>query len=309
MLTFAFCTYKRAARLARLVRAMRAQACPVPFELLAINNNSPDDSLHVLHGLAAEAGPALRIVTEKAQGIVHARNRAIEESLGSRILVFIDDDEVPLPGLLQAVCHAIFDEGAECVGGRIDIDFTPYDRPNWLNDDLAGFLGRLDHGPQPLWISDNSTPLWSGNIAYDTRLFRDDPALRFDARYNRAGEGIGGGEDAALFRALVARGARIRYRPDMAILHGVESWKLRRRYFISLHYHAGIRYGRYRLAAYPKTIVGIPPFLLTQFLNQSLKTIRLFFSGEKRSVRQAMNAAHALGTIIGYTQRDDPIQS
>ncbi len=40
LLTFAFCTYNRADRLRTLVAAMRAQACPVPFEILAINNNS-----------------------------------------------------------------------------------------------------------------------------------------------------------------------------------------------------------------------------------------------------------------------------
>lgn len=300
MLTFAFCTYKRAHRLAALVRAMRAQVCPVPFELLAINNNSPDDTLQVLHGLVNEPGAPLHVVTETAQGIVHARNRAIEESLNSRILVFIDDDELPMPGLLQAVCHAVLEEGAECIGGRIDIDFTPHGRPRWLNEELEGFLGRLDHGPQALWVEDNSTPLWSGNIAYDTCLFRDDPGLRFDARYNRAGDGVGGGEDAMLFRRLLERGAKIRYRPDMAILHGVEAWRLERRYFINLHYQAGLRFGRYQLGDYSKKLFGIPPFLISQFLGQSLKALSSNLRGENNSVRLVMNAAHTLGTIAGY---------
>ena len=98
-LTFAFCTFNRADRLEKLVAAMRAQTCPIPFEILAINNNSSDSTAEVLAHLAQLPGPPLRWVTEPVQGIVAARNRGIAEALDSDILVYIDDDEIPLPGL------------------------------------------------------------------------------------------------------------------------------------------------------------------------------------------------------------------
>ena len=129
-LTFAFCTFNRADRLEKLVAAMRAQTSPVSFEILAVNNKSTDNTAEVLAKLTQLPGPTLRWVTESEQGIVPARNRAIEEALGSDMLVFIDDDELPLPGLLQAVSHAIPEEGADCVGGPIKIDFEPYRRPS-----------------------------------------------------------------------------------------------------------------------------------------------------------------------------------
>src|SRR3569832_2407380 len=100
-LTFAFCTYNRASRLPSLVAAMRYQQCPVPFEILAVNNNSTDATLTKLHALAAQPGAPLRIMTKLSQSIVPARNRAIEESLDSDCLVFIDDDELPHPCLLK----------------------------------------------------------------------------------------------------------------------------------------------------------------------------------------------------------------
>lgn len=302
-LTYAFCTYNRADRLPALVTAMRAQRCPLPFELLAVNNNSHDDTLQVLARLEQKPGPRLRVVTETFQGIVPARNRAIEESLDSDILVFIDDDELPLPGLLAAVTDAILNEGADCVGGRILIDFATQNRPPWLDDEIAGFLGALDYGREPFWIESDATPIWSGNIAYATRPFREDSGLRFDQRYNREGAGVGGGEDAIMFRVLVARGARIRYRPDMTITHCVESWKMRRGYFLKLHYRAGLRHGRYRLPAYSRTLFGIPPFLIGQFLRQCARTLPLIPRGERGALRQAMNAAHALGTLVGYCSR------
>ena len=303
MLTFAFCTYNRADRLENLVAAMRAQDCPIPYEILAVNNNSQDSTLAILKDLAARPGAPLRFVTETSQGIVPARNRAIEESLDSGIMVFIDDDELPQPGLLHAAYDAIVNEGAQCAGGRVEVDFTPHGRPAWLEDDLLGFLAEVKHGDTPFWITDDSTPIWTANIAYDMRLFRDDPALRFDKRYNREGAGMGGGEDAILFRALLARGTKIRYRPDMAVWHFVEPWRLKRSYFLRLHFRAGLRVGRYELPAYPRILFGIPPFLVTQCVQQSIKALGMQLTGQPGVWRQAMNAAHAMGCLVGYHYR------
>src|SRR5574337_407644 len=302
-LTFAFCTYNRAPRLERLVAEMRSQESPIPFEILAVNNNSTDKTLSVLEALAKLPGVPLRVVTEESQGIVPARNRALEESLTSDILVFIDDDELPKPGILKAACDAILNEGAECAGGKVEVDFAEHRRPRWLGDELLGFLAEVDHGDDSRWIKDESTPLWTANIAYDMKLFRNRPNLRFDGRYNRAGGDIGGGEDVIMFRTLVARGARIRYRPDMQVLHAIEPWRLSRRYFVRLHYKAGVRRGRYQLPAFPRAVFGIPPFLVSQFLRQGLRALLMNMAGQVGAIRQAMTAANTLGSIVGYRQR------
>lgn len=302
-LTVAFCTYKRADRLENLVATLRVQSCPVPFEILAVNNNSPDDTLEVLSILQQQSGAPLRVVTETAPGIVPARNRALAEALDRDILVFIDDDELPQPGLLDAAYDAIVSEGAECVGGRVDMDFSTIGRPAWLGNELLGFLAAVDHGPDAFWIKDASTPIWTANIAYDMRLFRNDSALRFDVRYNREGADIGGGEDAIMLRTLLERGTRIRYRPDMGVLHAVEPWRLTRGYFLKLHYRAGLRQGRYQLPNYPTTLLGLPPFLVTQFIRQSVKAVSMQLSGHPGALRQGMNASHALGVLMGYRSR------
>lgn len=308
-LTFAFCTYNRAHRLEGLVAAMRAQDCPIPFEILAVNNNSADQTLAVLENLAARPGAPLRIVTEMAQGIVPARNRAITEALASDILVFIDDDELPKPGLLMAAHHAIVNEGAQCVGGRIEVDFTAPRRPSWLGDDLLGFLGEANHGAAPFWITDDNTPVWTGNIAYDMRLFHNDPALRFDQRYNRAGYTFGGGEDVMMFRRLLSQGARLRYCPEMVVLHDVEPRRLQRLYFLRLHHQAGTRKGLHELPNYTRSLFGIPPFLIRQTISHSVKAFTMFLLNKPGMLRQAMNAAHALGLIKGLHQRHRALQT
>ena len=302
-LTFAFCTFNRASRISRLVETMRAQDCPVPFEILVVNNNSTDETVSVLDSLAALPGAPLRFVTEAEQGIVPARNRAIEEALGSDILVFIDDDELPEPGLLAGAVDAITREGAHCAGGRVSVDFSDLCRPAWLEDNLLGFLAEVDHGAEPFWITCTDTPIWTANVGYAVELFRTNTSLRFDNRYNRVGADIGGGEDAMMFRTLLSQGARIRYRPDMSVLHAVDEWKLRRSYFLKLHYRAGIRRGRYQLPTYSRTLFGVPPFLAAQFARQGVEAIAVQLVGRAGALRQAMNAVNALGCAVGYSRR------
>lgn len=303
LLTFAFCTYNRADRLEKLVAVMREQICPIPFEILAINNNSTDNTTEVLRQLAQLPGPTLRWVTEPVQGIVAARNRGIAEALDSDILVYIDDDEIPLPGLIEAAADAILNEGAECAGGRVEMDFTTIPRPTWLENDLLGFLAAVDHGPDAFWIQDASTPIWTANVAYDMRLFRNDSALRFDKRFDRVGNVVGGGSDAVMFRTLVARKARIRYRPEMAVRHAVEAWRLHRRYFLKLHYLAGIR-KRHELPAYRRALFGAPPFLFAQFTRHLSRAMAMYILNKPGKLRQMMNATHTLGLIKGCVMRN-----
>jgi glycosyltransferase involved in cell wall biosynthesis len=299
----AVCTYNRADRLPALVRALRLQQTSARFSLLFIDNNSTDATAAVLSELQAESGPPMRVVLEANQGIVHARNRAIDEAMDAEYLLFIDDDELPSPGWIEAAVTALRDEGADCVGGRIRVGFGRGARPSWLGDELLGFLGEVDNGAVPLWVTTRETPIWSGNVGYRTQLFRDDPALRFDSRYNRAGYDVGGGEDAVMFRTLLERRTRLRYRPDMAIEHLVEPSKLRRRYFLRLHYRAGSKVGRFGNHNYRRTVAGVPPFVGWNALRQLAAAAGLAMRGRREWLRQAMNFTHSAGVIAGLFAR------
>ncbi len=300
-ITAAFCTYNRAARLPALVTALRAQACPIPFDILVVDNNSSDDTPEVLARLSQEDGPVLRHVRETTQGIPFARNRALEECLsaGSDFMLFMDDDELPGEGLLAAAVDALEREGAKCAGGRVEIVFPPGQRPAWLEDDLLGFLAEIDHGQDAFWITDRGTPLWTANIAYRMEIFSRHPDLRFDTRYNRLGHAVGGGSDAIMFRAMVDRQIRIRYRPDMVVEHYVDDWRLKRRYFLKLHFIAGRKHGQFQTGDYPRTLFGVPPFMVSQAIGQWLRTGAMLLTRRPGVLRQAMNGTHATGMIWG----------
>lgn len=298
MLTVAICSYNRADSLAGLLRVIRHLNCPIPYEILVVNNNSADRTESVLEEHAALPGAPLRHVFESCQGIVHARNRAIEETLSSEYMLFIDDDEIPADTTLQAAVEALEGFGAECVGGRVEINFGDMRRPDWLIDELLGFYARIDYGDSPFWIEDESTPIWTSIVAYRTSLFRDHPELRFDVRYNRAGEGIGGGEDGIMFRELLRRKTKIMYHPGMLVEHYIDAWKVKRGYFLRLHLLAGKKRGLFQEQTYAKSIFGVPPFMLRQAAGHAGKTFMLLIGG-KPYVRQAMNAMYAIGFMWG----------
>ena len=300
-LTVAICSYNRAYRLHNLVTALRAQKCPVPFEILIVDNNCTDNTQQVVQELSKLNGVPLRYVKEKQQGIVYARNRAIEETKNSTYLSYIDDDEFPCPNWLKVAVDALEREGADCVGGEIRIRLPFTKRISWLEDELLGFLGAVNYSSAPFWITEHHTPIWSGNIAYKTSIFAD--GLRFDSRYNREGLSIGGGEDAIMFYTLIERGMRIRYRPDMAIQHFIEESKLKRRYFLKLHFLSGQKFGQYADGKYKRTIFGVPPFMLIQAAHQWNRALLKFLKHESGALRQSMNGAYATGMIVGRIQR------
>ena len=299
-LTIAVCTYNRAHNLPNLVAELRKQICPIPYEILFIVNNSTDNTIEVLEELARQPGAKLRFINEPEQGIAYARNRAITECMDSDYLLFIDDDELPSSiYMVEAAINELEKGEVQCVGGKVKIDFGDNKRPEWLVDELLGFYAEIDYGDQPFMIKDGSTPIWTSIIAYDMRIFHKNKNLRFDVRYNRAGNGIGGGEDIMMFKEMLETGIVMKYLPDMGVLHYVEPWRMTRRYFLRLHFISGRKTGQFELPDYSTTIVGVPPFLINQFVNHLFKSLVFYLKMDHQYVRQWMNAAHSLGMIYG----------
>ncbi|RRJ84600.1 glycosyltransferase family 2 protein [Aestuariirhabdus litorea] len=301
-ITLCFCTYNRAENLPSLVASIREQQCEIPIRILAINNNSRDHTLATLQALQQLPGHPLDFVTEQEQGIVPARNRALEECLNDEFMIFIDDDEIPLPGLIQSAYLAL-KEGYHVVGGKVLIAFDNK-RPAWLSDELLPFLAAIDYGDQDFEIRNDQHPLWTANIAYRMEIFRRYPELRFNKNFNRVGNVVGGGEDGIMFRQFLENESiKLGYIPGMAVDHYVEEWRLRRLYFLNLHHRAGYRRGRFREPMYERRLFGAPKFLYrnlaTQTATATLHSLRQF----SPAIREWMTVSHTMGMIRGYRDR------
>ena len=298
--TVAICTYNARTHLETLLPALAAQELDRPFEILVVDNNSTDGTSDLVRKLGRRSPVPLRVVHEPVQGIPYARNRAIEESAASEFLVFIDADELPRPGWLRAAVDALDREGAECAGGPIRVRL-PGPRPRWLTDYLLLFLGALDHGDAPFWITGRQTPVWSGNVAYRRSLFAS--GLRFDHRYNRAGKGVGGGSDSVMFRHLLGAEVRMRYRPDMVIEHLIGPDKMRRRYFLHLNVSAGTKFGRFSEERFQRTVLGVPPYMAVEALRHVTSALGKAVTRKPDAMHHAARAAHVIGALGGCFQR------
>ena len=101
-LAIAVLTFRRQEPLAALIPLLLEQAAAVAADAAAyvlVVDNDPDRSAESLVGQFADQGVAY--VNEPEPGIATARNRALKSASTTDLLVFIDDDEVPVENWLK----------------------------------------------------------------------------------------------------------------------------------------------------------------------------------------------------------------
>ena len=113
-------THGRADLLPTLVAALSAQTLPADrFEVVVVDDGSPDGTEAVLERLASQVSFCLRVLRHAAnRGAAAGRNTAWRAAVAD-VVAFTDDDCAPDPGWLQAGLDAIAAGGPEAfVVGR-----------------------------------------------------------------------------------------------------------------------------------------------------------------------------------------------
>lgn len=119
-------TYNRVARLATLLEALGAQRSSEPFEVVVVDDASPDDTPAVVERFAAEAPfPVLLLRQPANRGPAAARNRGWRAGQG-HLVCFTDDDCRPTETWVAEMTSAL--GRYDVVQGRTLPD--PADEPN-----------------------------------------------------------------------------------------------------------------------------------------------------------------------------------
>lgn len=202
--TVAVCTWNRAAILDQTLDSIRGIAVPagLSWEVVVVNNNSPDDTEKVLDKY--EPLLPLRRFFEKAQGSSHARNRAVAEARGD-LLIWIDDDVLVDRNWL-AEFHAAASQypDATFFAGAIEPWFAatpPKDFERFLPKIGPAFAVR-DLGPGCRPLANDEDP-FSANMAIRTAVQKQYP---FDTRLGRVAGGLVGDDESKLVADLRAAG-------------------------------------------------------------------------------------------------------
>ncbi len=230
-------TYKRADDLRETLKSLARLHADGPWEVIVVDNNSPDDTRQVVLDAAPSYPVPLRYLFEREQGRSPALNCGIRVAAGEIVVTTDDDVRVPADWLNQAAAGL---ERLQCdyVGGRV-LPIWGGPRPVWLPDHGGkhwAVIALLDYGPQPIEFGAR-VPL-GVNMAFRRGAF--DRAGLFDPHTGRrAGTLLGQEVREWCIRARKA-GVHGFYIPELALRHIIPADRLNKEYFRRWFYWRGI---------------------------------------------------------------------
>ena len=195
----------------RCLRALAELASQTPFEVIVVDDGSPDDSARVLAGI-----PGLRFHgRDRNGGFIAACNDGAALARGE-YLVFLNNDTVPQPGWLDALLRTFGDHpGTGLVGAQLLYPDGRLQEAGGVvrNDGSADKLGRLATPLHPQFAHVRRVDYCSGAAI---ALRRDEFARSggFDVRYAPAFY-----EDTDLAFSVRAHGLHVLCQPFSKVLH------------------------------------------------------------------------------------------
>ncbi|MGW6131947.1 glycosyltransferase family 2 protein [Cellulomonas sp. NPDC055163] len=236
-MTVAVATFRRPVTLASTLSRVVPQAEALASEVrVLVVDNDPDASARDL--VVGDWAGRVEYRHEPRPGLAAVRNRALDESAASDVLVFVDDDELPRDGWLAHLVDAWSQWGCAAVAGpavkRLAEPVDPWVR-------ASAFFA-----PRATRVTGAVVPgAATNNLLLDLRVLRR-LGLRFDERF-----GTSGGEDTMLTRMLGARGETVRWCAEAVVDDPVPADRATRAWVLRRSYRTGTTWSRVHLALQP----------------------------------------------------------
>jgi GT2 family glycosyltransferase len=206
-LSVVIATYNRKDSLLRLLATLAYQSLdPKKFEVIVVNDGSTDGTARALETL--DTPYPLVVINQTNQGQAAARQQGARRATG-KVLLFLDDDMDPCPGLFLE--HVKMHEKAKeaVVLGHIKAPPADYPRPNFVRYEeefFARLYGNIQTGAvKPCWEH-----FYTGNVSVPRGLFWE--VGGFDVTMQR-------GEDIELGYRLSERRVEFYFAPQAETLH------------------------------------------------------------------------------------------
>ncbi len=204
-------TYQRPEDLQLALPRLLQQADSATMEatVLVVDNDPHGSARKSVQDLATAK---LRYVNETKPGISAARNRALMESSGADLLVFIDDDEVPVENWLNQLLEVQRSTGATAVAGPVLSEYA-HEPSEWIKAGEFFTRRRMASGTRLSVAATN-------NLLLDLATIRK-LDLEFDERF-----GLSGGSDTLFTRQLVKHGAKMVWCDEAVVIDRVPEGRL-----------------------------------------------------------------------------------
>ena len=230
-------TYKRAELLKDTLESLSHLQPGAAWEVVVVDNNSPDRTREVVEAAAAAYPVPLIYAFEKEQGRSAALNCGFRVASGD-IIVTTDDDVQVEPDWLNRIESGLDACKCDYVGGRV-VPRWEAEPPRWLprgGSRLWAVIALLDYGPDPIQFG-RRVPLGVNMAVRRDALAR---AGGFDTKIGRKAGTLLGQEVREW--CLRARGAGLvgYYVPDIVVQHLIPRDRLTKQYFRRWFYWRGI---------------------------------------------------------------------
>lgn len=117
------------------IGSIESQETVYTYEIIAVNDGSPDRTPEILRALA-ERDSRIHVIDQENKGFSGARNAGIDHVRG-RCLMFVDSDDVLLPGAIESLMSEFDKSGC---------DFVTANYREIVDGKLQPVKGRRDHG-------------------------------------------------------------------------------------------------------------------------------------------------------------------
>lgn len=301
-ITVAILTFKREHLLQPMVEAVAHQCVDLQADIsIVVVDNDPARSAEPIIEPLTEKYP-IRYVSEPTPGIAAARNAALKAASTSRVLVFIDDDELPEPGWLAHLLGHWDSARCEVVVGPQDFIL-----PDPVPDTWVVASGLFDNMRHPTGSKRQGAS--SANLLLDMDFLREH-TISFDPRL-----GLAGGEDTLLAHQILAAGGRIEWCNEAIVTEPVPPERITREWMRRRVFRSGASWARAVLATAPGRRGRLTARVTIAFrsvLRILVSSVALGFGlvrrDERRVATQArtiFSLAGALSALVGARQIED----
>lgn len=231
-LSILICTYNRADILAECLQSLMTQTADNElFEVIVINNNSPDHTQSTAESFIGKV-PNLRVIIETQQGLSYARNRAYEEAQSEWVL-YLDDDALASENLVERALWTIHHHPYKYFGG-VALPWYKYPKPHWYKYKYVA-TNELPYK--------TVTPIHGNQFAIGCIMVIHKPTLAkyggFDVKLGMIGNTIAYNEETELQHRMRADGIQIAHDPELFIQHLVAPYKMKVDWFFQSAFALG----------------------------------------------------------------------
>ncbi len=243
-LSVILCTYNRRNSVLATLTSLRSQTLSYrDFEVIVVDNGSLDGTLKVINAYIESKDQKRKVVegpwriqclSEPKNGLAYARNAGLLAATGE-IMVFVDDDTLVDPHMLENLLLAYEETGADAIGMRVMVHWD-IASPHWMIEELLDTLGHFSPGSKRLQLTSEEIFASCGfsvkrEVLHSMHYFSPFLSKRVNMPASI--------EVADLCQRLRQGGYTLWYEPEALVLHRATSARLHRAFFVDRAYWQG----------------------------------------------------------------------